>query len=225
MQAQATAPVTNPDSALLKRYAQQVVSLEQERDELQQQLLRAQTSSAQAPAAQPAKSSLSAAAGTSDAAAGGEAELLELRLQRDQAQAAAARLRSILQDLCGDLPDGPAGSSRASGLGATLQQPRRMSAKVAPREAELLGTISNLKSALEKAVAGSGSNTKYMQMVARSKAQRRELEEAGQQLRGMQQQVQELEDARRELQVGCWRYGVCIRYCVCTSIQQCVQRW
>lgn len=86
-----------------------------------------------------------------------------MKLARDQAESQATRLRARLEELFGqagaDLSSVPPGgrggaSSRAGGSAA--------SGVVSAKEAELMSTVANLKTALEKATAGSVPTTKYM---------------------------------------------------------------
>ena len=91
--------------------------------------------------------------------------MFQVRLARDQAEAQAARLKARLEELFGqsgaDVTSatgaGPAGGGRR-GTGAAATGSNVMSA----REAELMSTVANLKTALEKATASSVPTTKYM---------------------------------------------------------------
>ena len=87
------------------------------------------------------------------AAAAQDAALFELRLKHDQAEAAVRRLRERLLDLFGSQAEG--------GVGAGA---RKTGGSAPPQHAELMATISHLKTALEKATASSTPTTKYMQV-------------------------------------------------------------
>lgn len=95
-----------------------------------------------------------------------DSELFELRLQRDQARTQVSRLKERLADLFGPdaadinlpLPPGTTtrtAAGRSSGGGASK-------GTTSVREAELMSTIHNLKTALEKSTASSTPTTKYM---------------------------------------------------------------
>jgi hypothetical protein len=226
----------------LKDYVEKVLQLEAEKDALQLQLesLKQQQHQHQQQdprqhAAQKASrlgtSSSSSEANSSEAGLAKEQELFELRLQKEQAVAAVARLKQQLLDLFGpdaDRPSGfqatleaaagligssggsrtldigagadigssnsssrlgsaaggidaaPTNSSSASGasMGGTNRMRRSAAGsasgsgansaagKLSGREAELLTTVANLKAALERAMACSTPNTRFMQVSA-----------------------------------------------------------
>ena len=85
-----------------------------------------------------------------------------MRLARDQAEAQASRLKARLEELFGqsgaDITTAGAGGApaRRALAGSTS------SAVMSAREAELMSTVANLKTALEKATASSVPTTKYM---------------------------------------------------------------
>jgi hypothetical protein len=232
----------------LKDYVEKVLQLEADKDALQLQLellkhqqQQQQEPQHQQPAAQKASrlggtttttTTTSSSSSSNEAGLAKEQELFELRLQKEQAVAAVARLKQQLLDLFG--PD----TDRLSGLQATLEaaaglasssgsrtldvgagadvgsstsssrlgsaaggrdaapthssasgavlggtnRMRRSAAgsasgsgagaaaagKLSGREAELLTTVANLKAALERAMACSTPNTRFMQVDTRN---------------------------------------------------------
>lgn len=101
-----------------------------------------------------------------------DAELFELRLQRDQARTQVNRLKERLTELFGgdaadlSIPLPPSarhsGAATSTSRTATGRSSSGGGAVTGAREAELLSTITALKSALEKATASSTPTTKYM---------------------------------------------------------------
>jgi hypothetical protein len=231
----------------LKDYVEKVLQLEAEKDALQLQLevlkhqQQQQPPAAQHPSRLAAATAAAAAAGSSgssEAELAKEQELFELRLQKEQAVAAAARLKQQLFDLFGtdaghlsslyatleaaaglassngsrtlDIGSGvDIGSSNSSSrvassaggidaapthgsasgsmsanasLGGTNRMRRSAAGsasggaagvgaaagKLSGREADLLTTVANLKAALERAMACSTPNTRFMQVGPKS---------------------------------------------------------
>lgn len=91
-----------------------------------------------------------------------DAEIFELRLQRDQALAQAKRLRERLHELFGPGADASGSGTAGAGSSRFAATGRGKSNVMSPKEAEMLSTITNLKTALEKATASSTPTTKYM---------------------------------------------------------------
>lgn len=157
----------------LPEWVQRLTDLEEERDRLQLQLQALQRAQQQQQEGSGANTSSSGGA-----AGAGEQQLFELRLQRDQAQAAARRLRARISELFGpEAADdnapavagpGPSSTGARGGGGGTQQQRSANTGAAAKqasaREAELLATVTSLKDALEKAMAMSTPTSKFMQV-------------------------------------------------------------
>ncbi len=168
----------------LAQYVQRVMALEQERDELTVRLQRAQQiqqpqqsqSPQQPPRQQQQRPQPSATAtttsGSNASSLAAQQELFELRLQRDQAQASVRRLRERITELFGptavDEPQmvSPSAGAKRSGSGGGVSGgggiKRQKSAQ--QREADLLSTVNQLKSALERAMTSTTPNTRFMQV-------------------------------------------------------------
>lgn len=169
---------------------QEVLRLETENDALSAQLAAAQREAAAA-AAQRGAPAAGASQQAGDLGASGDLAqreaLFEARLQRDQAQAAAARLRRRLEELFGaGAADPSASAPAAAGANPSAAGSGRAAAaagaaakgssggvgavsggggqKLSGREAELLSTVDNLRAALERAMAGSTPTTRFMQV-------------------------------------------------------------
>jgi hypothetical protein len=188
------APRLTPGAGKLKEYTERLAKAEAEADTLKAALARAHqqqqaggeaaSTSGRRPTPGQASAGGAAAAGASTSGGVGgddvsrEADLFELKLQRDQAQLQARRLAERLRDLFGPeasdlslpLPPGSTssgplpGSARSTGGATTSGRQALGGAKgvVSAREAELQSTISSLRSALEKTTATSTPTTKYM---------------------------------------------------------------
>jgi hypothetical protein len=163
--------------AQLKDYVDEVLRLEGEKDALAAALQQAQRALSQ---------QLEPGAGAGfgapppPGAAGSEAgaQLFEARLQRDQAHAAAHRLKLRLEELFGLGAADPGaqpglqdrqrpqagGRPRGTGPGGA--------GRLSAREAELLSTVDNLRAALERAMAGSTPTARFLQVGALSRRRR-----------------------------------------------------
>ncbi|KXZ56705.1 hypothetical protein GPECTOR_1g635 [Gonium pectorale] len=193
------------DKAKLQECMERLVTVEESRDSLSAEVARL-------------KQQLQATSGASTSGAGGlppspggaqlkrEEEVLELRLQRDQLQLQVRRLKERLAEMGAGADAGVTGTTgrRAGSAGARLAG--AAGTMTAGREAELMSTINNLKTALEKATANTTSTAKYMAEVAKRKevtrdleAVRIELERLKQQFAASSRMVAELQYANAEL--------------------------
>ncbi|KAL6758104.1 hypothetical protein V8C86DRAFT_2603588 [Haematococcus lacustris] len=195
------APRMTADTAKLREYAERLLQAEAEADKLRVALARAESRPAPT-APQPASKAGSAPEAASLAH---DADLFELRIQRDQAQLQVKRLQERLQELFGaealDLSSArvaPAARARPSsgGRGAGA------STAVSTREAELLSTVNTMKIALEKATASSTPTIKFMAEVAKRKDAQRELESSRQEADKLRAQASTLQRMLAELQSG-----------------------
>ncbi|KAF8064552.1 hypothetical protein HT031_003352 [Scenedesmus sp. PABB004] len=189
------------DASKLKDYVERVLALEGERDELALQLEALKQRQGQPP---------------QRPAVGQEDDLLELRLQKEQAVAAAARLRRQLSELFDADAGADVGPTSTDGGGGGRAAGRRSGSgagggagKLGAREAELLSTVANLKAALERAMACSTPNSRFMQEVKQRKAAQREaaqlrgeLDKLRPQLAAADARVAELLAANAELRVA-----------------------
>jgi hypothetical protein len=192
------APRLTPDAGKLREYTERLAKAETEADTLRAALARAQqqqqgggeagAASGRRPAqGQPSGGDTAGASTSGGDDVSREADLFELRLQRDQAHLQARRLAERLNDLFGPeaadlslpLPPGSTasgalpGSARSTGGVTTSGRQTGAGAAgrqgvVSAREAELMSANNNLRSTLEKLSATSTPTSKYMVVSAAS---------------------------------------------------------
>jgi len=135
-----------------------------------------------------------------------QVELYELRLERDQAQAQVARLKSQLYELFGEQTAGSGHAAQRTGRGASSRKGSTA------REAELEATVDALQRALDRAsreAKQSVPNTKYVALLEKKKQQAKELaslqnacqagEKAKQELKAIELRCASLEETNAAL--------------------------
>lgn len=158
---------------------ERVIALEAACDELEAHLQRASRGAPPPPAPTTTSSSSSSP----------QEELFEAQLQRDQASAAASRMKQHLLALFGpnaeQLAPPPAKRVSAGKAAGT-------------READLRATISNLTAALERAMSSSTPSSKYMAEVKERKEVQREAEALRGEVARLKQQLGGSDGALRD---------------------------
>jgi hypothetical protein len=175
--AAAAPPATwTADASKLKDYVEEVLRLEGEKDALAVELQVAQQAlQQQQQQQQPAEQTDQLQK---------QQQVFELQLQRDQAVAAAQRLRMRLEDLFGPGAADPlAAANRPAASKAA--PPGRLTG----REAELLSTVDNLRAALERAMASSTPTSRFMNEFERRKRLAKEAEALRSEVKRLKQQL------------------------------------